>query len=349
MPTSPNINSRATLDYLDVGQLDFDPTNPRFGTTLETKSQDEIQKLLTEAPYYALELVDSLLKNGYIDYEPLVVRKNGDRYVVIEGNRRLAAIKEILANPQKHSGNTEDLKSVPALIFPDRPDQQQSGEMRIYLGVRHLIGFREWPPISKAAFLHRLSGEAGGLDRVLQELRITKNNAKRLLLPFRLLEKAKIPIPKDEDFWTLGEAMTRSGVKDFLKLEHDSSLQITSYNKTKLNHLLDFLYGKKTSKGERDRKTSIVSETRELSRFARTIVSETAYQALLDGESLAEAEIYVDTSQESRERLEKVVRELSRVIKKVVGKNTTKEAKRLSAARAEIENAMKAYFEKSDS
>ncbi len=348
MPPS-NQQSRATLEYLDVRKLDFDPTNPRFGATLGSKTQDEIQQILSEAPYYALELIDSLLKNGYIDYEPLVVRRADSRYTVIEGNRRLAAIKEILAHPEKYTGKTDDLTKVPSLIFPDKPDQQQSGEMRIYLGVRHLIGFRDWPPISKAAFLDRLSNEAGGLARVLQELRITKHNAKRLLLPFRLLASANIPIPKDEDFWTLGEAMTRSGVKDFLKLEHDSSFQITDYNKIRLGHLLDFLYGKKTSKGERDSRTSKVSETRELSRFARTIGSETAYKAMLNGESLSEAEIYVDTSQESRERLEKVVRELNRVIKKVVGKSTTHEAKRLSEAKSEIENAMKEFFKKSHS
>src|SRR5688572_22112884 len=94
--------SKATLEYLGIDQFDFDPSNPRFGGTMQGKGQPAIQKALTQAPYFALELVDSLLKNGFIDYEPLVVKKRGARYIVIEGNRRLAAIKEILSDPAKY-------------------------------------------------------------------------------------------------------------------------------------------------------------------------------------------------------------------------------------------------------
>src|ERR1017187_9821318 len=129
--------------------LDFDSSNPRFGGLMDGCKQEDIQKALFESPYYASELVDSLLKNGFIDYEPLVVKRKGQRFIVVEGNRRLAAIREILAHPDLYVGKTEDLKRIPVLVFPDKPDEQQQNEMRVYLGVRHLLGFREWPPLSK--------------------------------------------------------------------------------------------------------------------------------------------------------------------------------------------------------
>jgi hypothetical protein len=338
-------SSRATLEYLSVDKLDFDPSNPRFAAKPNKHDQDNLQRLLTEAPYFALELVDSLVKNGYIDYEPIVVKKApGGRYTVIEGNRRLAAIKEILANPDKYKDRKESLDKVPALIFPENPDTQQSGEMRIFLGVRHLIGFREWPPLSKAAFLDRLSRQAGSLNQVLQELRITKNNAKRLLLPYRLLNKAGRPIPEEEDFWTLGEAMTRAGVKEFLSLDIDDSLQIVSFDAKRFSHLLDFLYGKESSKGIRDAASRKVSETRELSKFAKVIKSESAYKALLKGDSLADAEIHVDTSQESIDRLRKVVGELKKVSRKLIGKSDAKPAKQLANAVSNVDDAVSVFI-----
>ncbi len=93
----------------------------------------------------------SLVENGFIDYEPLVVKRHGKRFTVVEGNRRLAAIREIRANPDRYSERKSDLSSIP-VVFPEKPDDQQKNEMRVYLGVRHLFGFRDWPPLSKAQY-----------------------------------------------------------------------------------------------------------------------------------------------------------------------------------------------------
>jgi hypothetical protein len=339
--------SKAKLDYLNIDLLDFDPSNPRFGGTMLDKSPDEIQKALTQEPYFALELVDSLLENGFIDYEPLVVKKKGDRYVVIEGNRRLAAIKEILSNPDKYAGRKEDLKIIPALIFPNKPDDEHNSEIRVYLGVRHLIGFREWPPLSKAAFLDQLSSEAGGLEKVLEELQISKSNAKRLLLPFRLLKKARTGIPRDEDFWALGEALSRKGVKEFLELDFDStSFTIVSFNKPRLADLLNMIYGKRGSEGKRDPKTRVISDTRELSRLANVLNYEKATKVLLSGKSLAEAEIYVDTNDESKKRLQKIIKDLSVVLRKLLDKDLSTEAKNVKKAHEAFDATVKAFVKK---
>ena len=97
----------------------------RFAGLLPSKKQEDIQKELFGEPYYASELVDSLVENGFIDYEPLVVKRSGSRYTVVEGNRRLAAIKEIRSNPAKYTGRVSDLDSIPVLVFPETPDEQQ--------------------------------------------------------------------------------------------------------------------------------------------------------------------------------------------------------------------------------
>ena len=313
------------------------------------KSQEHIQAELMKEPYYAFELVDSLLKNGFIDYEPLVVKQNGDRYVVIEGNRRLAAIREILGHQEQYQGRIEDLKEVPALVFPKRPDEEQKSEMRIYLGVRHLIGFREWPSLSKARFLDRLSGEEGGLNRVIKELRITKTSVRRFLVPYRLLQKAGVAIPKGEDFWMLGEALSRSGIKNFVQLEVDDSLAIVDYNKKRLALLLDCIYGPAKAGGERDGDARVVSDTRELSRLSRVLDSEKAASVLFAGKSIEEAEIHVDTREESLKRLAKMRKDISVLLKKLTTGSTNPETSRLIQLHKQFDIAVKDFIGKEQS
>jgi hypothetical protein len=149
------------------------------------KEQDAIQATLLTQPYFASELIDSLLANGFIQYEPLVVKQSADKYLVIEGNRRLAAIKEIRSNLAKYSKPDNFLDRIPVLVFPAGQDDKTTTEMRVYLGVRHLLGFREWPSFSKARFLDRES-QSNGLDNVLREVQLTKQKARRFLIPYRL-------------------------------------------------------------------------------------------------------------------------------------------------------------------
>ncbi|MBI4481030.1 MAG: ParB N-terminal domain-containing protein [Acidobacteria bacterium] len=336
------------LKYLSPDRLDFDPENPRFAGEVSGKTQDEIQRYVYGKPHYASELVDSLLENGFIDYEPLVVKRKNGRYVVIEGNRRLAAIREIRANLGQYQGRISDLAQIPVIIFPKKPDPQLRNEMRVYLGVRHLLGIRQWPPISKAQFLERESKSPGGLDRVIKEVRLTKQQVRRFLVPFRLLKAARAALPPDEDFWVLGEALQRTGVKNFLQLHVDSAtLEIRNWNKTNFRHLLDDLYGpKEGSTKKRDVSRKVVEDTRDLSRLARVLGSQRASYVLHKGKSLEEAELYVDTSEESLKRLEKLTKDMDLLLKKILPSKKDPEGDRLQKTFKEFESAVRAFVKR---
>jgi hypothetical protein len=140
---------RAQFDYLEPSKLRFDPNNPRFGGDLSGKTQDEIEEILIAKPYYAGELIDSFLENGFIDYEPLIVREGSSQFLVLEGNRRLAAVRHILRNRSRYETpenkkKIDSLSRVPVLKFSEGNDLE--AVERIYLGLRHLLGYREWPP-----------------------------------------------------------------------------------------------------------------------------------------------------------------------------------------------------------
>lgn len=338
------LEDQTHLEYIDQELLDFDPNNPRFGGMMKGRDQKSIQQSLFQAPYYASELVDSLLKNGFIDYEPLVVKGTGVRFKVVEGNRRLAAIREILAHLDKYQGKTDDLKRIPALVFPDKPDDQQKNEMRVYLGVRHLLGFREWPPLSKALFLEHESGQPGGLERVFKETQLKRGDARRFLIPYRLLKHANVDLPEGGDFWMLGEALSRTGIKSFLQLDVDpQSLIIKGYDKDHLDLLLDYLYGPKHKDGGRDATKRIVDDTRDLSRLGKVLGSEKATAVLQGGRPLDEAELRVDSREESIKRLAKATKDIGLLLKFIKAGNKNADTAVLQSTFRKFEAAVKAF------
>jgi hypothetical protein len=346
---------RAEFGYVSPDELRFDPNNPRFGGELLRKRQEQIQELLIGKPYYASELIDSFLENGFIGYEPLVVRKEDGLYVVLEGNRRLAAVKHILQNRSEYetAENKEKINSleeIPVLKFPDIGASQDAAQ-RIYLGVRHLFGYREWPPLSKAKFLHREIKELGDIDRVVRELGITKSDIQRYLTPYRVLLKTESDIPEGKDFWLLGESLTRSGVRKYVQLDvNRKTVQVNHVNTKKVSHLLDFVYGKyNKSKRTRDPSTARISDTRQLKDLARALGSDDASAALELGHDLQLALMLVETREESIKRLKRLLRELTALFKDGLRLRARVQAEKdVLDTFKDFEEAAKSYLENVD-
>lgn len=84
--------SRWPIEDVELGELDLDLRNVRIpGGDLD---QEAIASYLVEAEDL-LELARAILRDGYLDNElPVIVNENGRR-VVLEGNRRITALKAI--------------------------------------------------------------------------------------------------------------------------------------------------------------------------------------------------------------------------------------------------------------
>lgn len=239
----------AKYETVPVGDLLFDPENPRLGGAARHKTQDEIQKYLEGPPNYALDLVGSISENGFLPYEPLIVRREDGKFVVIEGNRRLAAIQAILSDPAKYSAELiRSLKEIPVLVFADDGEGRDSEEILRYLGVKHLFGFRDWPPTSKAMFLDERVRTKKDLSQVLKELNIKRGEAARYLIPFRLKKVAKKAFKgvETEDFWSLAESFGRKNIRGYVQLDVDRrAMRIRGFDPSKMRYLAQFLYGTK--------------------------------------------------------------------------------------------------------
>lgn len=154
-------------------QLLLDPNNPRI--VLETQDefdysheelstpevQDYILSVIDKAEYHVAELIESIRTSGFLPgLHEIIVKRIGKtrKYLVLEGNRRLTAIRHLLEKPEGlERGVRKTLNRLPVKEFVFRGDGLFSEEevIDIILGSIHMQGPLEWQPIEKAHYVHK--------------------------------------------------------------------------------------------------------------------------------------------------------------------------------------------------
>lgn len=162
--------------YLSVTTLHLDEKNPRLGQETKRRSPREIIQYLFDHDK-ALEVADSIVTRGYFANEPLLAIPNGRNYVVVEGNRRLAALKA-LKEPGLLSGSngraierlarqadTETISKVPVIVAPNRRATDR------LLAGRHIgTPVRAWRAENRANFILSKLEEGYSNDQLLEKL-----------------------------------------------------------------------------------------------------------------------------------------------------------------------------------
>ena len=163
------VNS-SIVDMVELPNLYLDAQNPRRSSS----ENDVTQRTLMEELYQRYDISDllvSLCSNGYFSEEPLiVVPRNGGNpktkeYTVVEGNRRLAALKILIVDEYRDVANPRLIPELPADIRPRLNPvpvkvYQTRAEVMPYLGVRHIAGIKPWDALAKAKYVAGLV-EAG--------------------------------------------------------------------------------------------------------------------------------------------------------------------------------------------
>ncbi len=143
---------------LDPIELQLDAKNPRFAAYGGgRRSEANIIRHLWDSADLR-ELVESIAANGYIDLEPLIVLdEDGDETLtVIEGNRRVAAIK-LLRTPKLAADLGVPLPSVnPAEIKTLESATVwrvlSRDAARQFIGFKHINGPHKWDAFAKGKF-----------------------------------------------------------------------------------------------------------------------------------------------------------------------------------------------------
>ncbi len=291
-------------------ELILDARNPRLynGKSFNDNADSyELVKALSDTADLE-ELIKSISENGYMSIEPLIVMKKDDKYVVLEGNRRLAAIK-LLTEPglaQKcrvvvpkniDSWVLDSLKEVAVYLVNDE------SEARSFIGFKHVNGPHKWDSFAKAQFAYKwfISERDNGLtiEHITKKLGDSNNTVRSIVSAMFVLEQAKTQeiydIHVDRmspkfSFSHLYTALNRTEYKDFLGLEKDWNITlkknpVPQRNLDKLRDVLIGLYGYKKDK----RASLISSQNPDLKYFGEVLANEASYEAFKSGvESLSE-------------------------------------------------------------
>ena len=232
-PPQPKIET-ASLD-----ELNLDAKNPRLGRhrVEQELSQDEVLQLMKEE-WSLEEVAVSLLESGYWPQEAVIavredVGRKKNALVVIEGNRRLAALKLIFRTRDGDETSQkwkELIEGYPVAAFArleripyiSQPSRQS---VRAYLGFRHVTGIKEWNPAEKAQFIAELiEKEKLTYDQVRKRIGSKTPAVRQNYISYRLLlqmedRSEEIDVRKVEQrFSVLYLSLRTEGVRRYLQI-----------------------------------------------------------------------------------------------------------------------------------
>lgn len=130
------------IRLISVASLHPDSKNPRLGIASRGASPRELIQLLF-AHDKAIDVAQSIALRGFFLNEPLLAIRENDKLIVVEGNRRLVALKvlresSLLDDAIKRQverlamriGNLDSIAKAPVIIAPNRrsTDRQIAGK-----------------------------------------------------------------------------------------------------------------------------------------------------------------------------------------------------------------------------
>ena len=171
-------------DYRHVASEDvFKPHVQRSAHAFVAgKSQEHIQ-----------DLIASIKVNGWLDIDPILVeRREGGRFLVVEGNRRVATLKHLQRQHEESAflGNLDPalFSKVPVLLH-EAADQRQH---MVMMGLHHISGKRRWPAINRALAMKRLQEQFDGdANAVCRALGVSKQDFNRSVRTLALVDAYK--------------------------------------------------------------------------------------------------------------------------------------------------------------
>lgn len=287
------------FDDVPLAYLSLDPLNPRLPNDRDWKASSEDELLhWFERHYNLLELARSIADKGFRPRhaEALLVFEDppdSQRFVTIEGNRRLATLKLLLSADRRaavgvRSPEWEELatsdqldglqENVPVVKYPGR------SALDDYLGFRHITGPTPWRPEAKARFVAKLLDNGETIDAVVKRIGSNHRTVRRLIDAHAVYIQAQNAGYSMEGveaaFGVFYNALDRPGIRDFLELGPQNAINslivdpVPDRAMGNLQELIGFLYG------DDDGLEKVIVESRELKKLEEVLVDPRALSNL---------------------------------------------------------------------
>lgn len=304
-PINEGVGRRKPQLDISINNLHPDPLNPRLPKDYQGRKEEDILEAMYKF-FNLQELAISMFENGYFDAEPLVaipsnlpgkfevvpadelkqdneyiefIQSSDTQFIVVEGNRRLSTAKLLLNKSKKtfpiiDDVDTEnDLKSLPAIIYPRRKD------VLAYLGARHIIGTKKWDAYAKARYIASLKEDHGfSMDDIQRTVGDTAKSARKIYASYKLvgmIEEEYEDLNTNEakeNFSFLILSSGQGAIKDYIGLpkkwdDIDFDEEIIPIEKAeKLKNLFLWLFGD----GKDKRK--VITESRDITNMLTPIL-----------------------------------------------------------------------------
>lgn len=285
------------FDKLALDKLLLDSDNPRLPKSLHGKNETEIlEYMLLDASL--IELMLAIGKNNFFPGEQLlVVKLDNNTYKVVEGNRRLSALK-LLNNPQLVSVQKSKIQQVleettyrptdiPVLVF------EKEDDIHNYLGYRHITGIKEWKLLEKARYLYNLWKSAYNdlsINEASKELAKSIGSrtdyVRRVLIGFEIYKKIE-----DEKFYRIhglddtsfyfnyiADSLNKSNIAEYIgvDMKNINDNYVNGINDENLENWTRWLFDK-----DKDGKTRLIGDSDNLAALNKVLGNSVARDAFI--------------------------------------------------------------------
>ena len=180
---------RGKRHHVSLSRLFLDPNNFRFvdhpeyrPVPPENTFDSDVQRrttgfVLGRNQDNVRDLISSFKTNGWLDIDPILVeRRERGRFLVVEGNRRVATLKYL---QRRYDEDAIDLGKLDSSTFSEFPvvlyrDTDERDRM-VMMGLHHISGKRRWPAINRARAMEELLEHfSNDADEVCQALGVSK-------------------------------------------------------------------------------------------------------------------------------------------------------------------------------
>lgn len=213
----------------------LDPNNPRFAELGEAvdpvpehrfneeKVQRDTLERMKKDRFEVAELRDTIKQLGFLPMDRVVVRKwagsqsdKSVRYVVVEGNRRITALKWLveLHDAGRETLSAEQLENFKKLEVLLLDDVRAPSSARLILpGLRHVSGIKEWGAYQKARAVIALREAGSASQEVAQSLGLSTREANRLWRSYYALQQ----MLEDDEYGEFASPALYSYFEEILK------------------------------------------------------------------------------------------------------------------------------------
>jgi AAA15 family ATPase/GTPase len=256
------------------------------------------------------DLISSFKTNGFLDIDQIQVKKVGENYLVLEGNRRIATLKYLYEEFKKGNDigklTESDFKSVPLVELIDEDPVQHL----ITMGLHHISGKKRWSPVNQAQLVQDLIYKYGKTENeVCEALGISKYILRRSTRTLALIEQYKQSDFGDQfetNMYSLFEEVIRNpAMKEWIGWD---DVEYTANNKENIERFYSWI--SKTEEVERDEngeeqfitQEPIITKSREIRELSEYISDEKAVGKMEESRSISEGFTFSDAIGEARLR-----------------------------------------------